>query len=659
MARGSSAAVVMILGAIILIAGLLAAPGVGIYKLPLATVGPTGTYFDHTVIIVLENEGMQDICLGNPPPCSITGPAPFMAGLANNFSIAQRYTSVYLPLSSAPNYIGLLAGSTFNCNGGGCGGAGGTLNQPNLVDRLETAGLSWKAYFENYPLSTGCIGFVSSGSTVYNWLHNPFIQFSDIYSNTARCSHLSTANPASCGIDQATTYASDCNLINDLNSANAPSFAWLTPNECDNMHGHSLCSNACTTGGSTACINIGNAYLSHLVPQILSSAAFTTGRGALFITFDEGNGYCPFTSTSLDCIYAVWSGPEAATKKASGTAYNHYSWLKTVETNWGLASLQAGDTSAQPMTEYLVTGPPPPPPLTAAFSYSPIQPTTGTPVTFSAFASGGLSPYFYTWSFGDGASASSLTSSTTSHTYTAAGTFNVQLFVTDSKPGDSYTTSSPLVVTVPVSQLVTDFTFAPVSPAIGQSVTFSSTISGGVTPYSPTWNFGDGSTGTGSTVIHSFASSGSFTVALSVTDSASPPNSDTATHSLVVTGSPPQQLSASFTWSPGVPVTNNVVTFSAAATGGSQPYGYGWSFGDGLTGTGQLVTHTYGTAGTYTVTLTVTDNNNAQTTSTNQVTIQQQTTTGGGGGVGVPLWGILTVTGLSMILVPALVFRRR
>jgi PKD repeat protein len=50
---------------------------------------------------------------------------------------------------------------------------------------------------------------------------------------------------------------------------------------------------------------------------------------------------------------------------------------------------------------------------------------------------------------------------------------------------------------------------------------------------------------------------------------------------------------------------------------------YGWAFGDGATGTGAKPTHAYGTAGTYQVTLTVTDNKGASTAITKPVTVAQ------------------------------------
>lgn len=58
------------------------------------------------------------------------------------------------------------------------------------------------------------------------------------------------------------------------------------------------------------------------------------------------------------------------------------------------------------------------------------------------------------------------------------------------------------------------------------------------------------------------------------------------------------------------------VDFSGTASGGHPPYTYAWNFGDGTTGTGQNVSHSYGSAGSFTVVLTIKDNNGTGTTKT-------------------------------------------
>src|ERR1700756_5608164 len=120
------------------------ASGLGSHQVAVTpAVAPAGTYFDHVVIIVDENEGIYDICRSSPPPCSTSGPAPYMAGLANTYGIASQYLSIIN--TSQPNYVALIGGSTLGCTSSGCP----TITAPNLVDRFESAGLTWKGYFEN------------------------------------------------------------------------------------------------------------------------------------------------------------------------------------------------------------------------------------------------------------------------------------------------------------------------------------------------------------------------------------------------------------------------------------------------------------------------------------------------------------------------------
>jgi len=86
---------------------------------------------------------------------------------------------------------------------------------------------------------------------------------------------------------------------------------------------------------------------------------------------------------------------------------------------------------------------------------------------------------------------------------------------------------------------------------------------------------------------------------------------------------------ASFTCSPENPVVNQMITFNAFSS--YDPDGnitlYQWDFGDGTTGTGEVVTLSYSSADNYTVTLTVTDNGGAtnSTSKTMAVTSQPKT----------------------------------
>lgn len=70
------------------------------------------------------------------------------------------------------------------------------------------------------------------------------------------------------------------------------------------------------------------------------------------------------------------------------------------------------------------------------------------------------------------------------------------------------------------------------------------------------------------------------------------------------------------------PLTVTFDAVSSTDTDGSIT-SYAWDFGDGVTTSGVSATHTYNTAGTYTVTLTVTDDDRATSTCTEVVTVEE------------------------------------
>ncbi len=538
--------------------------------------------FQYIVTILMENNGLCDVTPSLVSGCgSASNPARYITSLAQSYGFNTHYTGVGHP--SEPNYVALLGGSTFGYTSDGycCF----QLNSPNLVDRLEAAGLSWKAFAEDSSGSGTC-GFMPPRSGD----HYAFIDFSDM-KTSARCANMLT-----------TTSPLDPEFLAAINGVTLPNYVWLTPNDSDNMHSSS--------------ITIGDSYLAALVPLILSSRMFTTQNAALFIVFDEGNDFCPTGNSKSDCVVAEWAGPAVKKAYSSTTSYNHYSYLSTLEANWNLASLTANDASAPPMTEFFGTSPPPT--LSASFTYSPSSPQVGQTVSFTGSASGGASPYSYSWSFGDG---STVTGSPVTHSYSSAGSFTVTLTVKDSgSPQQTVTSQQTVSVTSPPPALTASFTYDPSSPQVGQTVLFSGSASGGVSPYSYSWSFGDGSTGTGSSVTHAYASTGSFTVVLTVRDSGSPQQTTTSQQSITISGAPPP-LTASFAYSPSSPQAGQQVTFTASASGGTTPFTFSWSFGDGLAGTGSPVMHTYSLAGSYTTALTIKDSSSPQQTATSQKTV--------------------------------------
>jgi PKD repeat protein len=156
------------------------------------------------------------------------------------------------------------------------------------------------------------------------------------------------------------------------------------------------------------------------------------------------------------------------------------------------------------------------------------------------------------------------------------------------------------------------FTFAPASPEVQQSVMFdgSTTTDEGKacgTTCTYAWDFDDGSTGTGVQVTHAFAAAKAYNVALTVTDGAG----TAATTRQLVTVIAPAAPKVTATVAPNPPLLNQTATFTATATvaTGHSVRNYAWNFGDGTssTTTGASATHVYSAAGTFVVTVTVTD----------------------------------------------------
>jgi chitodextrinase len=157
--------------------------------------------------------------------------------------------------------------------------------------------------------------------------------------------------------------------------------------------------------------------------------------------------------------------------------------------------------------------------------------------------------------------------------------------------------------------IASSFTSSP-GPAIeGVPVGFSRPTD----PYGvPTvsWTFGDGATGTGSTPSHTYAAPGSYEVKMTLKDELMGALAP-VTRTIVVHDQP----TASFSLAPSPATAGTPVGFDGSAS--RDPDGsiasYAWSFGDGTSGAGIAPSHAYSAAGTYTITLTITDSGGVAT----------------------------------------------
>ena len=141
---------------------------------------------------------------------------------------------------------------------------------------------------------------------------------------------------------------------------------------------------------------------------------------------------------------------------------------------------------------------------------------------------------------------------------------------------------------------------------LGEAITFSASATdprGESLTYA--WDFGDGNTGSGTQVDHTYQTEGTFTVTLTVTNTSGHSASQTST---ITVSSLPVPSNIQITPSAQAVTLGESIDFTVTAddeSGGSLTYG--WDFGDGNTGSGTSVSHTYAASGTYDVTVTVTN----------------------------------------------------
>ena len=160
------------------------------------------------------------------------------------------------------------------------------------------------------------------------------------------------------------------------------------------------------------------------------------------------------------------------------------------------------------------------------------------------------------------------------------------------------------------------------STSISQgSVTFTSTSTGLSNFSDYSWNFGNGNFGSGQSTTHTYTSSGTYVVCLSVFDSTNFCSS-TFCDSVMVTVSAPT-CQANFTSS----ISGGNVVFTNNSTGLTAAAGYAWDFNDGNFGTDENPSHTYTASGTYVVCLTTFDSTNfCSSTFCDSITISLPTT---------------------------------
>jgi phosphatidylinositol-3-phosphatase len=273
---------------------------------PVAHLGATGPA--HIAVILMENQEYGGI-IGSPS-------APYINSLARRYAVATQMYAIGHP--SLPNYLSLTGGSTFGISSD-CTDC--TVGATSIVDQLERAHISWKAYMEDLPST--CFTGASAGE--YAKKHNPFVYYTRVTSNRNWCSNVVPLT----------------RLTSDERGNTLPRFIWITPNLCHDMHD---CS-----------VSTGDRYLSTLVPGLLRSLG---SDGLLFITWDEGSsdaGCCRLASGGH--IATIVAGPGARPGARLSRPVDHYSVLQTIEDLLKLGRLRGAACTCTPSLQPLLVKP--------------------------------------------------------------------------------------------------------------------------------------------------------------------------------------------------------------------------------------------------------------------------------------------------------------
>ncbi len=247
--------------------------------------------------------------------------------------------------------------------------------------------------------------------------------------------------------------------------------------------------------------------------------------------------------------------------------------------------------------------------ITARFSHTPLIIVTGLPVKFldkSTVNNSTGVPDARVWDFGDGNTSYE---QNPIHTYQNPGSYTISFTVTAGSASSKATKKVKVYGSKASSSLksvevLPDFTFSPVNPEVGLSVQFKDGSTGN--PISWSWDFGDGGKSTSQNPQHQYQNSGTFNVTLTVSNG-------TSSKSLTKTITVIPVLTPGFSYSPANPEAGELIQFQDLTSG--NPSAWNWNFGDGSTSNLQNPTHTYNNAGTYTVTLQVSNGDYTRTVS--------------------------------------------
>jgi phosphatidylinositol-3-phosphatase len=270
---------------------------------PPPAAGPTAGHFPHigrVAVLVLENREYGAV-IGRRQ-------GHYLTRLARRYALAARYYALGHP--SLPNYLGMTAGSTFDvshdCNG--C-----DFERPSLLNQLDNAGISWKAYFEGLPWP----GYLGARLGGYSKHFDPFAYDTRLTSQPADRSRIVPLSQ----------------LFTDMRAHSLPRFIWIAPNLCHDSH---YCSVATS-----------DQFASRLVPRILRTLG---PHGVLYLTWDEGTTRAgTHGHRGGGHVALIAAGPASRRGAIVRRLADHYSLLRTIEAGYRLPALGRAGAHSTPL----------------------------------------------------------------------------------------------------------------------------------------------------------------------------------------------------------------------------------------------------------------------------------------------------------------------
>ncbi|MDW7733589.1 MAG: PKD domain-containing protein, partial [Methanolobus sp.] len=332
--------------------------------------------------------------------------------------------------------------------------------------------------------------------------------------------------------------------------------------------------NATNVGGSN--ISTQTNYITAAIAPVSSfTADVTSGAVPLSVNFTDQS-----TNSPTSWFWDFGDGTNSTDQNPTHT----YSAVGAYTVTLNATNVGGSNVSTQ--TNYITTAVAP----VADFSVNETSGALPLSVSFTDLSTNTPTSWF--WDFGDGNTS---TDPNPTHTYASVGTYTVTLNATN--VGGSNVSTQTSYITVAIAS-VSGFSVDVTSGAVPLAVNFTDQSSN--SPTSWLWDFGDGNTSTEQNPTHTYTSVGAYTVSLNATNVGGN-NVSTQTNYITAAIAPVSSFTADVT-SGTVPLA---VNFTDQST--NSPTSWFWDFGDGTNSTDQNVTHTYTSAGTYTVSLNATN----------------------------------------------------